>query len=250
MARLIKDLYAYALAEGEGVGTAYEYYVKRRVIAHVLAGLGRGARVLVAGLPEKYGTSLDFVLAASEREARTLVVDDCTSAVERACAAFDAAVEAGTLPGGDVEFRALGSLADVTALGHQHVVLSCEVVQRLRGSERSRYVEALRGLAPRGIVFVPNAENGSHLAISGLSGLDRRSLAQLFEGHEVEVGYIDLPPFPPGIKRSEEQRTRASTGTAEALAMRGLEVYSVLERVLPRRVKRHFAHIVYAAWTP
>src|SRR5262252_3111362 len=72
----IKDLYVYALSEGEGVGTAYEYYVKRRVMSPLLRRLKPGARILVAGLPEKYGTSLDFVLAGWERGARLLCADD------------------------------------------------------------------------------------------------------------------------------------------------------------------------------
>ena len=51
----IAELYPYALAEGEGVGTAYEYFAKRRVVGPLLSRLPAHARVLVAGLPEKYG---------------------------------------------------------------------------------------------------------------------------------------------------------------------------------------------------
>jgi hypothetical protein len=248
MALSIKDLYAFALAEGEGVGTAYEYFVKRRVMAPWLRELPRGASILVAGLPEKYGTSLDFVVAASELGARTLVVDERPAAIERARGAIDAAARAGKLVEPRVELRVLSSLAALAELAPHDIVLSCEVVQRLPGGERRGYVEALRRLAPRGIVFVPNSENGSHLAISGLGGLDRRGLTELFDGQAAEVGFVDLPPFPPGIKRSEAQRERASSGLAEAVAMRGLEVYSRLEPLLPSMVKKHFAHIVYAAW--
>jgi hypothetical protein len=245
----IKDLYAYALAEGEGVGTAYEYYVKRRVMAPLMRALPSGARVLVAGLPEKYGTSLDFVLAASERGARTLLVDDRQTAIDRARDAIEGARRAGTLPDAEVELRAIPSFATLRELPGFDLVLSCEVVQRLPVGDRGDYVRALCRLGPRGIVFVPNSENGSHLAISGLGGLDRRSLAELFGGRAVHIGFVDLPPFPPGIKRSEAQRTRASSGTAEAVAMRGLEVYSQLEPVLPSMVKKRVAHIVYASWS-
>jgi hypothetical protein len=247
MALSIKDLYAYALAEGEGVGTAYEYYVKRRVMAPLLAGLQRGAQVLVAGLPEKYGTSLDFVLAASERGARVLLVDDRAAAVERARAAIGGVTREGKLTA-DVELRLLASFDDLAELPRHDLVLSCEVVQRLPEGERRDYVRTIRALGPRGVVFVPNSENGSHLAISGLGGLDRRGLSDLFGGQATQVGFVDLPPFPPGIKRSEDQRARASSGVAEAIAMRGLEVYSAAEPILPSLVKRHFAHIVYATW--
>jgi len=243
----IKDLYAYALAEGEGVGTAYEYYVKRRVMAPLLAKLPRGAHVLVAGLPEKYGTSLDFVLAASERGARILLVDERAAAVDRARTAIGRLEQDGRLTGVDLEYRVIGSFEELSALPRQDLVLSCEVVQRLPEHERGDYVRAIRALGSRGVVFVPNSENGSHLAISGLGGLDRRGLSTLFDG-EARVGFVDLPPFPPGIKRSEDQRARASSGLAEAIAMRGLEVYSAAEPVLPSLVKRQFAHIVYTTW--
>jgi hypothetical protein len=247
MALSIKALYAYALAEGEGVGTAYEYYVKRRVMAPLTRRLPRGATVLVAGLPEKYGTSLDFVLAASEQGARTLLVDDRQAAIERARGAIESATRAGMLADPQVELRHFGSFAELENLPEHDLVLSCEVVQRLPDADRRDHVRALRRIARRGIVFVPNSENRSHLAISGLAGLDRRELRELFED-AAEVGFVDLPPFPPGIKRSEAQRTRASSGTAERIAMRGLEAYSALEPVLPSIVKRRFAHIAYAVW--
>jgi hypothetical protein len=250
MTRSIKDLYAYALAEDEGVGTAYEYYVKRRILDRTLGGLEPGARILVAGLPEKYGTSLDFVVAAADRAAKVLLVDDRAAAVERARTAIEAARRSGALPPGDVELRAVASLAELSTLPRQDAVLSCEVLQRLAGPERARYVEALLALAPRGVAFAPNSENGSHLSISGLAGLDGRAMRAAFAGGRIEVGFVDLPPFPPGIKRSDEQRERASTGLAEALAMRGLELYASFEPFLPAALKRHVAHIVYAAWSP
>jgi hypothetical protein len=249
MSLSIKDLYAYALAEGEGVGTAYEYYAKRRAMAPLLRAVPRGGRILVAGLPEKYGTSLDFVLAASEHGARPLVVDDRPLAIERARKALEALPASAGVHTGDAELRVIPSFEALADLGPQDLILSCEVVQRLRGEERRSYVRTLRRLAPRGVVFVPNSENGSHLAISHLAGLDRRGLADLFDGHAADVGFVDLPPFPPGIKRSDDQRARASSGAAEAIAMRGLEVYAAGEPLVPSFVKRHFAHIVYATWS-
>ena len=73
MSTSIRELYRYALAEGEGVGTAYEYYAKRRIIAPLVASLPRPARIVVVGLPEKYGTSLDFVLVAGQAHAELLL---------------------------------------------------------------------------------------------------------------------------------------------------------------------------------
>jgi hypothetical protein len=72
----IKDLYALALAEGEGMGTAYKYYVKRLILRRFLDGRLQPRSILIAGLPEKYGASLDFVLLGSELGATITVVDD------------------------------------------------------------------------------------------------------------------------------------------------------------------------------
>ncbi len=247
----IRDLYVYALSEGEGVGTAYEYYVKRRVMRSVLRQveyLGTAARILVAGLPEKYGTSLDFVLAASEMKAKVLVVDDRDAAIARARGAIDPLVASGQLPAVSVEYRKLASMSDLASVGAHDVALSCEVIQRLTGTERAEYTRALRAAAPRGVVFVPNGENRSHTEISGLSGLDRSSLRDLMGPNLCEVGFTDLPPFPPGIRLSNEQRNKASSGTKEAIGMWGLQMYSAAEPYLPAMLKRHVAHIVYAKW--
>jgi nucleoside-diphosphate-sugar epimerase len=237
----IKELYGYAFAEGEGVGTAYEYYVKRRVMRSVLESAVEGARILVAGLPEKYGTSLDFILAAAERRAKVLVVDERPEAIRRARGAAE------KLGLGAPEYRLLASMEEISLLPTQDVALSCEVVQRLAPAARSRYTRALLNLASHGVIFVPNSENRSHLEISGLAGLDRRTLAELVPG-AIDVGYTDLPPFPPGISRSEEQRARASSGRIEATAMWGLQLYSAGEPWLPAALKRRVAHIVYAKW--
>jgi hypothetical protein len=59
---------------------------------------------------------------------------------------------------------------------------------------------------------------------------------------------VDMPPFPPGISRSPEQRARASTGFAESVAMGLLDAYCAGERLVPPALKRRVAHIVCAIW--
>jgi hypothetical protein len=242
----IGALYPYALAEGEGVGTAYEYVAKARVVRRLIAGLRRGGRVLVAGLPEKYGTSLDFAILAHKIAAELHVADDRAAAIDRARCAIESMQAAGRLTGLQVSYRRVDALAAVSSGGPHDLVLSCEVLQRVAPAARIGFARALRAAAPRGAVFVPNAENGSHLEISGLAGLSLRGARALFEG--ARSGYVDMPPFPPGIARSPEQRARASTGWAEAAAMRMLDVYCATERAVPGAVKRHFAHIVWVTW--
>jgi hypothetical protein len=153
---------------------------------------------------------------------------------------------AGRLRGLRVTYRMLTALEELSGLEQHDAVLSCEVLQRVPRASRAALATVLRSLAPMGAVFVPNAENASHLAISGLAGLSMRELRGLFGA--ATFGYVDMPPFPPGIARSAEQRAKASTGRLEAIAMRVLNVYCSAERWLPAVVKRRFAHIVCAMW--
>jgi hypothetical protein len=246
MADAIKTLYPYALAEGEGVGTAYEYVAKARVVAPLIAKLGRGGRILVAGLPEKYGTSLDFAILAHRAGADLHAVDDRDSAIDRAKRAVETLQSTGKLGGLRVSFGRVKAIEALDGVGAHDLVLSCEVLQRLSVASRVAFTRAIRALAPVGAVFVPNAENASHLAISGLAGLTLADLRALFD--DAKFGYVDMPPFPPGIARSTEQRARASTGRAEAMAMGALDVYCAAEGLVPAVVKRRFAHIVWATW--
>ena len=55
-----------------------------------------------------------------------------------------------------------------------------------------------------------------------------------------------MPPFPPGITRSDEQREEAATGKMESVAMRGLASYARIERFLPQSIRRRQSHIVYS----
>jgi hypothetical protein len=252
----IRSLYPFALAEGEGVGTAYEYVAKRtflRPLADQLARPGRAggapARLLVAGLPEKYGCSLDFAIFADSLGADLLVVDDRDAALARAEKVVSSLKGSGRLAGLQVRYEKVSSLrglADSLRVETRDAVLSCEVLQRVPAGERGSFVDGLRSLAPRGALFVPNSENGSHLAISGLAGLTRAELTTLFPGADCE--YVDMPPFPPGITRSADQRARASTGMLEAVAMLGLDTYCRAEPLVPSMVKKHVAHIVCARW--
>ncbi len=248
MAESIRALYPYALAEGEGVGTAYEYVAKARFMRPIVERLSRRGgtrRILVAGLPEKYGTSLDFAILADGLDAELEIADERERALDRSKSAIDAARRGGKLGGLRVRFRRCGSIDEVTR-GEHDAVLSCEVLQRVAPERREVFANALRAAAPLGAVFVPNSENASHLKISGLDGLTLADLRDLFRG--ARFAYVDMPPFPPGIARSAEQRERASTGLAEALAMRALDAYCAAEPGVPNAIKRRVSHIVCALW--
>lgn len=263
----IKSLYALALAEGEGMGTAYEYYVKRMALGRFLHGRPRPQSVLIAGLPEKYGVSLDFLLLATELGAKATVIDDRPAAIARLNGALRTLVG---MPGAPT----LSSpdhvvLADLDSLGALHgqfdLVLSSEVLQRLSPAGRRTFVERLTRAASGLALFCPNADNEAHNSRSGLGGLTLAEIADLIVdyrpptadtttnsgkrssigGRQSAVGFIDMPPFPPGITRSAEQRKEATSGRLEASVMWALGRYAHLERFLPAAVRRRQSHIVY-----
>jgi hypothetical protein len=98
-------------------------------------------------------------------------------------------------------------------------------------------------------LFAPNAENTAHANLSGLATVKLGRMKTLFlQTPELTLetaGYIDMPPFPPGLMRTEEQREQASSGLFEAAAMWGLGYYARLEQILPTSIRRRQSHIVY-----
>ncbi|MBK7177315.1 MAG: class I SAM-dependent methyltransferase [Chloroflexi bacterium] len=247
----IKDLYVLALAEGEGVGTAYEYVAKRLALAGWLARVGQPARILLAGLPEKYGCSLDFLQLASELGADVTVVDERPSALQKLHSSLKAAQQAGWLTAVMPTFTQVTDMAALDEIaGPFDLCISSEVVQRLDPAERGRYAARLAALGMAVALFTPNGDNPAHTHISGLSGLALAELQALFTDLlsptlHFKAGYIDMPPFPPGITRSDEQREQATSGRMEALAMWGLGYYARAEKLLPTAVRRSKSHIVF-----
>ncbi len=254
----IQSLYPLALAEGEGMGTAYEYYAKRLALGRWMKGHPRPASILVAGLPEKYGASLDFLLLAGELGAAITVVDDRPAALTRLNEAL-VALGGGPLPLAQPEICALMDLPRLAALDRRFdLAVSSEVLQRLSPGDRVIYVERLRNRADALALFAPNADNPAHTGRSGLAGLhldELRGLVgttpdgqprSLTRGRLSITGYIDMPPFPPGITRSDAQREQATQGALEGGVMSGLRVYAHGERFLPGALRRRQSHIVYA----
>jgi len=248
--RSIKSLYRLALAEGEGIGTAYEYFVKRMVLRRWLAACGGAPRILIAGLPEKYGSSLDFLLIAQELgAAEIVVVDEQEGALDKNRRSLVAAQEKGELMGIKPQYV---RVSDLSRLGDMKGVfdlcLCSEVLQRLDPVRRQRYVTDLKNKTMWLALFAPNDDNPNHTKVSGLSGIRLTGLQTLLDkaGVPASVGYIDMPPFLPGITRSEEQRQNATNGRLESVVMSGLAYYARLETSFPSNWRQRHAHIVYA----
>ncbi len=250
----IKSLYTPALAEGEGVGTAYEYFAKRLALRPWLKRLPPVKRMLIAGLPEKYGSSLDFLLLAEELGAAAVIVDDRPEAIEKLQNSLAAARAQNWLTGCRPETRITADMSALAGIDLPFdLVISSEVLQRLAEADRQAYVKRAMELGTAVALFCPNADNPAHTNLSGLNGLhlsELKALVARSPTHPVTVsGYIDMPPFPPGIVRDEEQRAQAGNGRLEAFAMWGLGYYARLEKLIPTPIRRRQSHIVYALAT-
>ena len=246
----IKELYVLALAEGEGVGTAYEYFAKRLTLGRWLKDKKRPSSILIAGLPQKYGTSLDFLQLAEELGAAVTIVDERPSILEKSQNALEAAQKEGWLTAVSptlIPVEKMGELEGIN--GRFDLCISSEVMQRLPENEREYYLTRLTKLSPTIALFMPNGDNSAHTEISGLSGLrldELQTLSQTCNLANLQTDYIDMPPFPPGITRDEDQREQATSGKAEAVAMWGLGYYARMEKLFPTAVRRNHAHIVYS----
>lgn len=239
----IRSLYVLALAEGEGVGTAYEYFAKRLVLGRWLKSQPKPQSLFIAGLPEKYGSSLDFLQIAQELGANVTVMDERPSALEKLQDSLAAAQKEGWLTAVSPHCQLVNSLANLNEITSKFdLCLASEVLQRLDADNQSGYTTQVQRLASRTALFVPNGDNMAHTSISGLAGVTLALMEQLTG---TKADYIDMPPFPPGITRSDEQREQATSGKLEAFAMWGLGFYARLEHILPTAVRRSQSHIVY-----
>jgi len=238
----VADYYPIALAEGEGVGTAYEYLAKWRVLHSALAGV---RRMLIAGLPEKYGSSLDFVSLAVALHAELVVVDEREGALIKL---RDGMERAGLSPRAVFHQAPLQRLATLDEPPFD-LGLSCEVLQRLQVNDRVSYVRDLAQLARRMVLFTPNAGNSSHASRSHLQSLsidEVKALVATAGAQLDEAGFVDMPPFPPGLTLSKDKRQHVRQAWWQRPALGALGLFCRAESALPSPAKRPFAHIVYA----
>lgn len=229
------------------MGTAYEYYAKRRALEPWLQRRPGPRTMLIAGLPERYGLSLDFLLLASELNAAVTVIDERPGSFERLFAAREALLQQGLFNLAEPETVLVRDIAHpATVEDVFDLVVSSEVLQRLMSTARSQYVDELRTMGQATALFAPNADNAAHTNRSGLAGLPLAELQGLVAAERVTSGYIDMPPFPPGITRSDEQREQATSGNFENMVMWGLGHYARHEHWVPRGIRQAQSHIVYA----
>jgi len=249
----IQSWYAINLVEGEGVGTAYEYYAKLRKLKKFINTIGKPKRILIAGLPEKYGLSMDFFWLGGMLHAETVIIDDRSETLERAGRILSMLKSEKFVDETKFTFIKTDRIWEFNSIdvikGEFDLALSSEVLQRLDGT-RETYISNLKKAAKYFAIFVPNRGNESHANLSGLKSLYLEELLQhCQEGYPettlYDYGYIDMPPFPPGLSRSQEKREKASESRFESFLMKGLEFYGLCEDLIPKFIKEKIAHIIY-----
>ncbi len=246
--RSLLDYYPLVLQEGEGAGTAYEYYVKRRVIHRLLGQNPQIKRVLIGGLPEKYGLSLDFILLAQDLGAEALVVDEREDRLSRLQEALRWAEKQGLINPGTIKSHLAEDLTCLPQRLASSLFISCEVLQRLNNEDKKKYLQQTKALAPQTLLFVPNADNSQHAGRSGLQALSMEDLRELATEAPLDIkamGFLDLPPFPPGIKREDSQREEVLNNNRLRLILKGVEKWGLLEGFIPGPWRRRLAHMVY-----
>jgi len=129
------------------------------------------------------------------------------------------------------------------------LALSSEVYQRLEGDQEN-YISNLKRLSKNFAIFAPNNGNESHTTLSGLKSVHLKDLLRCCgegqpENTIYDYGFLDMPPFPPGLTRSKEKRMQAAESQVETLLMKGLEIYCLCEFLFPKFLKEKIAHITY-----
>lgn len=208
---MLRKLYSIAKLEGEGLGTAYEYYVKIRLIRHLLKDWPRD--VLIYGLPERYGFSMDLFWLF--RQSKICLYEDRMVRLNRCLELADRL----RLPRPEIVSRVNRKFG---------LVISCEAFQRMN---KDRYANTVLSNAGMALILVPNSDNKAHATSTGLKGCTLKEL----EGHfQAKGGYIDMPPFSPGIRMK---------GKPGNLHFYILQSWAHLEPFLPYR--KRVAHICY-----
>jgi len=245
----IRELYPYNIIEGEGAGTSYEYAAKTLALRDMWKRCTAPQSILIAGLPQIYGLSFDFLIWGQVLNCPVTIIEDRKEIIEK----LHKCLEKTDIPKPRVIH--VDSLeAPQKALGDEtfDIVFSCEVLQRLEN--KAAYIKEISKRAQYLALFVPNKGNISHDTKSGLGTLSLEELTDLSKQHSGKSlfaeGYIDFPPWPPGIKRSDEKREQAEHGFMAKRFLDFCEIWVRIEKFIPFTYRHRYSHIVYALLEP
>lgn len=241
----IKNYYLPAFLEKEGLGTAYEYYAKKRVLSKHSQHKDI-QDILIVGMPQKYGYSMDFVIWGDNLGAEILIIEDRQEKIDKAKNIIEKLKNQKILsPNLRIQFEKVENFFDFKTQTTFDLILNCETLQRIKYPDR--FIQFYNEKAKTFITFCPNGDNESHNTLSGLNSIPLSDLKKnIFPLLNLqEYGYIDFPPFPPGIKRSDEQREQANSSIFVRFFMFCLTIWCWLEKCWPNFIKKNWAHIIY-----
>jgi len=234
----INTLYSLALTEEEGLGTAYEYFVKLKLLSKFVKDK-RIKNALIYGLPEKYGFSMDFVLFGQINNFNITIIDDRKERIKSFEKIINNLIEKGLLLKRPMIIK-LKKLTNFKFDKRFDLLVCSEVTQRLSNEEKIGYIRLISKISKYVALFVPNKNNKMHSTLSKLNGLSLDELEGYFNRVDIlNKGYIDMPPFPPGLKQSKRKEQ------INKLFSLLLIVWTRLESLLPKIIKKRIAHICY-----
>lgn len=242
MSGLANKFYDLAIAEGEGLGTAYEYLAKYRLFDKIIPK-EKKLKVLISGLPEIYGYSLDFVFFCREYNLDYEIIDERADRIDR-IKQICRKINNIKIP---AQHRNLCDLDSIYPEKGFDWVFSCEVFQRFSRKDRSRHIISLKKIAKNAVLFIPNGDNEAHNTHSGLSAIKLRELIGQFDSiynyRIKDVGYVDMPPWPPGAKKNIFRSE--TNGKKRNILLNILRIAAFIEPVYPLFIKSRYAHLIY-----
>ncbi|OGF46895.1 MAG: hypothetical protein A2231_12635 [Candidatus Firestonebacteria bacterium RIFOXYA2_FULL_40_8] len=240
----MKKFYKVALLEGEGLGTAYEYYVKRRLFIKLLGKEKHLDSFCVFGLPEKYGSSMDFcVLADQVKAGRVVMLDEREEAVKKCSTAVARLKDEKIIPDSLVQVKEGMLLRD----DKYDFITNCDVFQRFNEEETIKMIEGAASNSKLSLFFIPNGFNVSHVAFPARRSINPVDFVKKISDKVkvVRWGYIDMPPFPSGSKLSDEKKNAVKSGLFSFFVFLILRIWSIVEMLTPSFIKKRFAHAFY-----
>jgi hypothetical protein len=116
--------------------------------------------------------------------------------------------------------------------------------------ERTKIIKKTADSAKTAIYFIPNPDNINRIKSSNSQNLQFNELIRALKSKYkiIDYGYMDMPPFPSGVKMSNTGKGKMKDAAAfMVLVFLFLKIWSLLEKILPSFIKKKFAHVSYVA---
>lgn len=225
---MLSKLYELALMEEEGLGTAYEYASKYKILKQYLDS----KKVLIYGLPEKYGFSLDFLYFLNEHGCEVHVYEEKKEKLDKYCTILQVLEKKGVISRKPLIVDKIREVYDV--------IFSSEVIQQFDSKRLQEYFNNVKKFSKKAVIFFPNGNNPSHCSLTKLKAYTPEYVSETFKYDQFKTGFVDMPPFPPGLKMKSDKERHGLKLLAYPLFL-----WLLLESVFPSFIKKRFCHIAY-----